>query len=259
MCSGIQGRTVSVVDLAGIPFDGSELVCKPGFACGCARCKAASGRAAALHFDGRTACRLPCGARFHGPSRNSLRSLCSLRSDNRDENVYEARCARGRESCAPRHRRGAPKPTRAQLCRGVFGSRREPHSASPLKAKAWSAELKPSFNAGWWAFRQNDNTNATSSRQAVSGEGDFCGGEERSNRVGARSALRNLTHRGCPNGVNKVSSAMRLWCEHRSAVDTKCDSRSMSPRRISPAATRAMTQERAADNDSSESEHAICN
>ena len=90
------------------------------------------------------------------------------------------------------------------------------------------------------------SSNAASSRQAVSGGGDFCGGEERSTRVGARSALRNLTHRGCPNGVNevnKVSSAMRPWCEHRSGVDTKCDRHSMSPRWVPSAATRAPPQE----------------
>ncbi len=95
-----------------------------GSSLGCARGEAAPGRATALHFDGRTSCRLPRGARFHGPSRNSLRSLRSLRSDNRDENVYETRCARGRESCAPRRRGGAPQPTRAQLCGSGVGAHR---------------------------------------------------------------------------------------------------------------------------------------
>lgn len=35
--------------------------------------------------------RLRCGARSEAASRNSLRSLCSLRSNRRDESVYEAR------------------------------------------------------------------------------------------------------------------------------------------------------------------------
>ncbi len=36
------------------------------FTRGSPRGKAAPGRAVALHFDGRTSCRLPCGARSHG-------------------------------------------------------------------------------------------------------------------------------------------------------------------------------------------------
>ena len=54
-------------------------------------------------------------------SRNSLRSLRSLRSDNRDESDYEVRCAHSPAPCAPRRRRGAPQPTRAQLRRRVVG------------------------------------------------------------------------------------------------------------------------------------------
>jgi hypothetical protein len=58
-------------------------------------------------------------------------------------------------------------------------------------------------------------------RRAVPGGGDFWGGEERRPSVGARSALRELTRRGCPSavsGANEASSAARLKAEHRSAV-----------------------------------------
>ena len=41
--------------------------------------------------------------------RNSLRSLCSLRSDNRGENVYEVRCAHRPQPCAPRRHRVSPR------------------------------------------------------------------------------------------------------------------------------------------------------
>ena len=65
------------------------------------------------------------------------------------------------------------------------------------------------------------NTTIGSARQAAPGVGDFCGDEERSPEVGARSALRRLTRRGCLNGANEesvVSSATRPQDEHRSAV-----------------------------------------
>ena len=111
-----------------------------------------------------------------------------------------------------------------------------------LKAGLWHAGLKPYFNEGLSVFGAMKTSHATSSRQAVSGGGDFCGGEERNFGVGARSALRELTRCGCPNGereANAVSSAARPQSEHRSGVDTKCDRHSMSPRPVPPAATRA--------------------
>ena len=65
------------------------------------------------------------------------------------------------------------------------------------------------------------NTKSPASRQAQPGGGDFWSAEERSSRVGARSALRCHSGRGCPNGeneVNAVSSAARPSCEHHRAV-----------------------------------------
>ena len=47
-------------------------------------------------------------------SRNSQRSLRSLRSNNRDESVDGSRCARGRKSCASRRTRGALQPGRTR-------------------------------------------------------------------------------------------------------------------------------------------------
>ena len=64
-------------------------------------------------------------------------------------------------------------------------------------------------------------TKAAVSRQAVPGGGDLWGGEERRFEVGARSALRYLTHRVCLNAANEVSEvsyAVRPRTEHRSAV-----------------------------------------
>ena len=65
------------------------------------------------------------------------------------------------------------------------------------------------------------NTKSPASRQAQPGGGDFWSAEERSSRVGARSALRHHFGRGCPNAeneVNAVSSAARPSGEHHRAV-----------------------------------------
>jgi len=52
--------------------------------------------------------RLHCGARSRIAPQNSLRELRSLRSNNRGESVYEARCARRSWPCAPRRHRRRP-------------------------------------------------------------------------------------------------------------------------------------------------------
>ena len=68
------------------------------------------------------------------------------------------------------------------------------------------------------------NTRSWPSRQAAPGVGDFCGDEEHRLGVGARSALRQLTCRGCLNAANEVSvvsSAARPRAEHRSGVGAK--------------------------------------
>jgi len=55
--------------------------------------------------------RLPCAARLGVARRNSLRELCSLRSDSRRESEDEARFARRPRGCAAqrrRHRPGSP-------------------------------------------------------------------------------------------------------------------------------------------------------
>ncbi len=80
------------------------------------------------------------------------------------------------------------------------------------------------FDGGYFVFTVATNRNTTSSRESVPGGGDFCGGEERRAEVGARSALRKLTHCGCPSvesEANKASSAVRPRTEHRSAVAAK--------------------------------------
>ena len=81
----------------------------------------------------------------------------------------------------------------------------------------------PGFAAALVVFAANA-TGATTSRQAAPGRGDFCGDEERSAGVGARSALRDLTRRYCLNvAPAKARSELsaRPRGEHHSAVVAK--------------------------------------
>ncbi len=110
-----------------------------------------------------------------------------------DKSVDVARCARGPQdlcSSAPRRR--------AATCPGA-----------PLQVRRWIA---------------NAHHRSWTSRQAVPGRGDLWGGEEHRAGVGARSALRGLTRRGCPSAVsaaNVASCAARPQAEHRSEVGAR--------------------------------------
>ena len=140
-------------------------------------------------------CPAMLGPRLASP--NSLRSLRSLRSDSGDESDGRARCARG-----PRALRFSAPPRRTRC----------PHA--PL---LW----QPAANSGSRGFAVRPSFAAGASRQAVPGGGDFGGDEQRRAGLGARSALRCLTHRRCLSAVsaaNEASSAMRARTEQRTAV-----------------------------------------
>ena len=86
------------------------------------------GRAAgrASHAAPQPSGGVPCDARLHGPSRNSLRELRSLRSNTRAECEHEARCVRGREASASRRRIGPLPAARPRpWLRGWFAAQRE--------------------------------------------------------------------------------------------------------------------------------------
>jgi hypothetical protein len=174
---------------------------------------------ASVRWSARCAGRLPCGARACGASRNSLRELRSLRSDNRDESDHEARCARRRKPCAPRHRTGAAPAARPRLgsssarslwrgagarqasslpCSGASRARC-PRSALLLKRRMVPL-AKPWAGVRWRAC-------AAASSAGLAGS--------------ARSAPRDLTRRGCLSAVNAVraaSSATPRKPEQHSAV-----------------------------------------
>jgi hypothetical protein len=87
--------------------------------------------------------RLHCGARSEVARPNSLRSLRSLRSDNRRESVLEARCARRPRPCAPRRHRNRPRrvPPAAQAPLAFFAEARD------VSAKACPGRLRSASEA----------------------------------------------------------------------------------------------------------------
>ena len=120
---------------------------------------------------------------------NCVRSVQTTAASQKTKRAARA----GHEPCASRLRRGAPPAARPRLCRDT--------------------EVLVEQRAQWW-----------NSRQAVPGRGDFCGDEKRRAGVGARSALCDLTRRGCLNAASAarvVSSAARPRTEHRSGVGAK--------------------------------------
>ncbi len=154
------------------------------------------------------------------PSRNSLRARWALRSDKRDESVYE-RASRWAASPA---RLGAPQARRTGpphalgdelLVCGELSAVR--HFGNDSQQQA----LRPGFcKAARLARRRSGLPHATSEcrgrRSPVGAIWRLA--EERSGRGGARSALRTLTHRACPNAApagRVVSCAMRPGGEYR--------------------------------------------
>ena len=89
--------------------------------------------------------RLPCAARPRGASQNSLRSLRSLRSNNRDENVFDARCARHPVVCAARRPRDRPRRAPSAAKKGDWYS--PPRPEAPLGARL---QMRPGV---WYSLR----------------------------------------------------------------------------------------------------------
>ena len=121
--------------------------------------------------------RVPCGARSRGPSRNSLHSLRSLRSDNRDESEHDARWrARPRALRSSAPHMSLPAHTHPRLCRHhQVLNRRTPRAL----AARWAVP-------GW----------------------AICGAA-RSAAPGSARAARfvHLTRRDCSSAANEVSAA----------------------------------------------------
>jgi hypothetical protein len=156
--------------------------------------KGAGGQPAALHClpslrEGSLRCSVSWPRRRTHYA-NCVRSVQTTATSQKTRRAARA----GHEPCASRLRRGAPPAARPRLCRGT--------------------EVLVERKAQWW-----------NSRQGVPGRGDFWSDEQRRLGVGARSALRKLTRRGCLNGASAarvVSSAARPRAEQRSAVGTQC-------------------------------------
>ncbi len=151
---------------------------------------------------------------IEAPPSNSLRALQALRSDSDDESVQEARCARG-----------------PQALRSSATLRRAATHHLPPRGLMQGSKARTLTGMG---------TCSGPSRQRGPGGGDVGGGEKRSGRVGARSALPRLTRRRCLSEAAQgrgASSTARPGREHRSGVGPRAD-RSRRPCTQAPAVAR---------------------
>jgi hypothetical protein len=199
------------------------------------------------------------GVASHRDGRNCMLSALDTRSWSRQSRVRSGRSASvGRSVLRPTALRCAVlRPRRATRCvrfalyartsaPRMLTKRAARAAASPALLGAPQARcgLSARAFAEIWLARGlfgPPNTTSAASRQAASGGGDFWGAEEHSPGVGARSALRELTRRACPNEANAVSvvsCATRPPGAHRRAVGRSTDRPSMSPRRAPLGATR---------------------
>jgi len=122
--------------------------------------------------------RLRCGARPSVAAQNSLRELCSLRSNIRAESVYEARCARRLKASAPR--RPTDRPQRAPpaaLDRWAFWPRK---TLAALQRRARTGHAAPRRRReaqGLWPRAQRGSLTDSSrmfERSERSERSEFC-------------------------------------------------------------------------------------
>jgi hypothetical protein len=157
--------------------------------------KGALGPTAPLTEAVGAAHRLPCDARTHGPSQNSLRSLRSLRSNSCDELDVRMRAARA-----------AMSPALLSASDALRSRPERPFAAPPSH---YPRRVPRSCRSGRWCPAGSESVAASS---AVSG-------------VGARSAHpKILTRRTCSSAMsaaNEASCAARPRTEQRSGVDAQ--------------------------------------
>ena len=141
------------------------------------------------------------------PRRSSLRAdspaMLGLAARRQTHSVRFALCVRTTATSSMTKRAG----TRAAASPALLGAS---HARQRLPARAFAE-----------AAVVRRHATGPAARQAVPARGDFGGGEQRSGGLGARSALRQLTRRRCPNAeseANGVSLAARARSEQRSGV-----------------------------------------
>jgi len=141
--------------------------------------------------------RLHCDARPGVASQNSLRSLRSLRSNIRDESVYEARCARRPQACASRRHTNRPRraPPAAQGS-GRFFWRTTPACQQRRVRAGRGAPVGRREAQGSWPRAQREASTDSSrmfERSERSERSEFCDGATRPSIAGqsARSGDRS--------------------------------------------------------------------
>ncbi len=170
-----------------------------------ARARRRAGRSRGSSVARPRCARVPCDARSEVAPRNSLHSLCSLRSNTRGESDHEARGYARRPqpwpcrprwaqapsrspgtnspldcSCPgspPRRRTGAPPRTRPRLCEAapVLGWRNTPagHRARLAPARAPAARGKPRARCPRLAFHSHPRTTVPARRRAGRRRGEW--------------------------------------------------------------------------------------
>ena len=172
-------RTVSFVPQL------SSYVCR---ACDGLRCKAASGQVSALRLGGRRGTADSAAVlALRSRRRTHFAHYVRFVQTNAGESVIDAR-------------------KRADL-RAVLLAASEARSDLPERAFAETlvvfAERANTVAVSEPALALRDKPPTLAARQAVPGRGDFWGGEEHRARVGARSALQQLTRGRCLNEASR--------------------------------------------------------
>ncbi len=171
--------------------------------------------------------RLLCGARSCGPAYNSLRELCSLRSDTSAESDDEARCARDHMPCAPRRSPRPPRQARRRLRGTVEAVLERRHPRASIEA-ARPEDPDGAFNRPPICRSDAGPSSRTSTPVALAAGGGprraNGADEHRRHGVGARSAHRHLTRGSClsvAGAARAASFAAQPRAEKRSGVDAQ--------------------------------------
>ena len=166
--------------------------------------------------------RLRCGARFGVVSQNSLRSLRSLRSNNCDESVHEARCARRPRSSAPRrHRSRLCRAAPAALQRKCLHRAPPPQQrrvrtgrAAPLERREAQVSRPRAKRASW------TDSSQLSERSERSERSEFCDGpRDRASQGSRRAATTAPVKRSDQSGrAFAALAAANSLCAHSKAA-----------------------------------------
>jgi hypothetical protein len=166
--------------------------------------------------------RLHCAARTGVAPRTRFVRCAHYAQTDGAKSVLDARFARRPQSCAARHPRNRPRRVPPAALSAIRCMRRENTSAD-LKVRVPAAHDLPTKRREALGFCCAGNQRVEA-RQALPAGGDFCGGEQRSLEVGARSAHQRLNSPRLferSERSERSEFGARLQGEHHSGVGAK--------------------------------------